>query len=222
MRLLVLTLILANGLYFAWAHGLMRAYGFGPTPQSEPQRLAGQINPEALRLLSIDDLKQIEAKVQADQAPKECLQAGPFDEAQTAVLRRALEAALPAAAWQLEAVRIPARWIIYMGKYTEPGALEKKQAQLAAMNIKSELLDNPALEPGFSLGGFDTQEKANEEMARLSQRGVRTARVVVEQSEGQGTRLNLPGLTAAVKPQLANIKAALAGKALKVCADSGH
>jgi hypothetical protein len=56
LRLLVLILILANGAYFAWSEGLLRAYGFAPAQQREPQRLAQQIKPEALRVLSAGEL----------------------------------------------------------------------------------------------------------------------------------------------------------------------
>ncbi|HXE22664.1 MAG TPA: hypothetical protein VN617_10100 [Rhodoferax sp.] len=52
MRLLVLLLVLVNGVYFAWSHDLLRAAGFGPEQQSEPQRLAQQIKPQELRLLN--------------------------------------------------------------------------------------------------------------------------------------------------------------------------
>ena len=40
LRSLALTLVLLNGVYFAWSQGLLLAYGFGPVAQSEPQRLA--------------------------------------------------------------------------------------------------------------------------------------------------------------------------------------
>jgi hypothetical protein len=43
LRLLVLALLLANGVYFAWGNSLLLPYGFGPTQQGEPQRLSQQI-----------------------------------------------------------------------------------------------------------------------------------------------------------------------------------
>jgi hypothetical protein len=52
LRLLVLLLILANGLYFAWSEGMLRAYGFAPAQQREPQRLTQQVRPEAIRVLT--------------------------------------------------------------------------------------------------------------------------------------------------------------------------
>ncbi|MBX9819002.1 MAG: SPOR domain-containing protein, partial [Burkholderiaceae bacterium] len=76
LRLFVLVLLLANGLFFAWSHGLLRAYGFAPASVSEPQRMAQQIKPESITLLSASEIKRVEAQVQADLAPKECLQAG--------------------------------------------------------------------------------------------------------------------------------------------------
>lgn len=217
LRLLLLALVLANGVYFAWTSGLLRAYGFAPAQQNEPQRVAQQIKPEALQVLSASEFKGVEAQVQADAAPKECLQAGPFDEPQTAALRQALENALPAGAWQLDVVAQPAHWIVYMGKYATAEALVKKRAELANMNLKIEALANPALEIGISLGGFDTEAAAKAELARLTQRGIRTARVVQEREAGNVSQLKLPALTDALKSRFDSIRPTLAGKPLKKC-----
>jgi hypothetical protein len=217
LRLLILALFLANGVYFAWSNGLMRGLGFAPAEQSEPQRLAQQIQPEALRIISAPEFKKVEEQVQSDLSPKECLQSGPFDEAQGAVLRKALEASMPAGSWQLDALLVPARWIVYMGKYPSVEALTKKRAELGTFNIKIEALSNPALEPGLSLGGFDTQAAATQELTRLNQRGIRTAHVVQERLESRVFQLKLPAVTEAFRPKLNEVKPALAGKLLKPC-----
>lgn len=217
LRLIVLALILANGVYFAWSQGLLRDYGFAPTSQREPQRLAQQLHPEMLTVLSVADMKRIEQQVQADLAPKECLRAGPFDDAQAAALRNVLDGALPAGTWQLDTVTLPARWTIYMGKFVNADALAKKKAELAAMNLKTEPLNNPSLELGLSLGGFGTQAAANAELQRLSQRGIRTARVVQEREEGRTTQLKLPAVSESLKARLADLKPALLGHPLKSC-----
>lgn len=216
LRVLLGVLILANGLYFAWAQGLMRAYGFAPVQQSEPQRMAQQIRPEAVHILTPTELKKEEALAQSDSAPKECLQSGPFDEAQTRVLRAALER-LPSGSWQLDVVDQPARWIVYMGKYANAEILAKKRAELANMNLKIEALTNPALEIGLSLGGFDSLDAATAELARFNQRGIKTARVVQERAASSAAVLKLPSVTAALKAQLEEIKPELAGKPLKKC-----
>ncbi len=222
MRLLLLALILANAAYFAWTQGFFRAYGLAPSQQSEPQRIGQQIKPEAVRLLTNGDLKRMEEQALAESAPKECLAAGPFDETQTTVLRKALEASLPPDAWQLDPVQIPEHWIVYMGKYADQEALIKKRTELSTMNLKIEALNNPELELGLSLGGFDTQSAAARELSRLSQRGIRTARVVLERPAGKGTSLKLPAVAEAMKPRLGEVRAALAGKSLHSCSESGH
>lgn len=217
LRLLVLLLLLVNGLYFAWTQNLLRPLGWGPTEQSEPQRVAQQIHPEAVRLLTPAEVAKVESQAQADLAPKECLQAGPFDETESAVLRRALESALPAGSWQLDTVRIPERWIIYMGKYPNAESLAKKRAELSGLNLTLEALQNPALEMGLSLGSFDTQAAANLQLQRLSQRGIRTARVVLERAEVRSTQLKVPAVSESGKARLQDLKSALAGKALSPC-----
>ncbi|WP_296916957.1 hypothetical protein [Polaromonas sp.] len=61
LRALVLALVLANAGYFAWTRGLLADYGFAPIAQSEPQRLTQQIRPEAMRLLTPDEARQLES-----------------------------------------------------------------------------------------------------------------------------------------------------------------
>lgn len=60
LRLLVLVLLLANAGYFAWTQGLLADYGYAPVIQSEPQRLTQQIRPEAMRLLTASEARQLE------------------------------------------------------------------------------------------------------------------------------------------------------------------
>lgn len=217
LRLLVLALVLLNGLYYAWSHDLLRDYGFAPARQSEPQRLAQQIRPEAVRILSPDEMRRAEAAVQAPPKPAECLQAGLFDEAQVTTLRRALEAALPPGSWLLDTAAEPARWIVYMGRYPSAEVLARKRAELASLNLRFEPLTNPELEPGLSLGGFATQAAANEELAALNRRGVRTARVVQERAEARGSLLKIPAADEALRARLDEAKPALAGKPLRSC-----
>jgi hypothetical protein len=217
LRLLVLLLILANGVYFAWSEGMLRAYGFAPAQQREPQRLAQQVRPDAIRVLTPAEFKRVEAQVHAELVPKECLMAGPFDDAQVASLRRVLESALAPDAWHIDTITVPARWIVYMGKFANAEALAKKQGELAAMKLVPQALTNPDLEIGLSLGGFATQAEATAELNKLTLRGIRTAKVLLERQEGKLSQLKLPAVTAEMKAQLADFKPSLAGKPLHSC-----
>lgn len=217
LRLLVLILILANGVYFAWSQGLLRAYGFAPTPQSEPHRVAQQIRPESIHVLTQVETKRAEAQDQAELAPRECLVAGPFDDAQAASLRHALEASLAPGSWQLDTVNVSARWIVYMGKFANAELLAKKRGELAAMRLVPHALNNPDMELGLSLGGFDTESEAVAELAKLSLRGIRTAKVVQERQEGRHNQLRLPVALPETIQRLGELKSALAGRALRSC-----
>lgn len=219
LRLFVLALILANGLYFAWTQGLLRAWGVAPTVQREPQRLDQQVRPEALRVLTTAERKRLDEQARK---PEECLAAGPFNTAQADTLRRALQASLPEGSWQMNDVDIPGRWIIYMGKYSDQASLEKKRSDLAALKVSAEVVRTPSLEPGLSLGSFPDQDSAERGLAKLGSRGIRTARVLQEVAPSRGTELRLPVVTDAMRPRLEAIKPQLAGLPLHDCRASGQ
>jgi hypothetical protein len=249
LRLLVLVLLLANAAYFAWTRNLLAPYGYAPATQSEPQRLAQQIRPEAMRILTpraspalpasspapavttpvVSNTSTVssttsavasltQASATASSGPTECLQAGLFNEEQTAVLRERLQSVLPAGSWVLESSVDTTRWMVYMGKYSSPEALAKKRGELRAINVSFEPLNNPALEPGLSLGNFGSKAEAEAEMTRVAKRGVHTAKVIQTRQEARGQTLKLPLVTPALRPQLDALKPQMAGKPLQTCA----
>lgn len=63
-RLLALLLVLLNAGYFAWSHGLLRAFGFSPVLQTETYRLTQQIRPELVRILPANEARGVEAAAQ--------------------------------------------------------------------------------------------------------------------------------------------------------------
>jgi hypothetical protein len=218
LRFFALLLILLNGLYFAWSQGLLQGLGFAPAQQTEPQRLNQQIKPEALRLLSAQEARLLGSAPRVASKPVECLQAGPFDERQGALLQQALEKSnLPTDAWVLETKITPARWIVYLGKFANAEALAKKRADLSSLKLKFQPLGNPALEPGLSVGRFETQAGANAARDALVRRGLRTARVVQEQAEVRGVVLRLPAADDSLRTRVNELKPALADQVLSRC-----
>lgn len=265
----MLLLLLGNAGYFAWSQGTLAPYGFAPAVQSEPQRLAQQVRPEALRILTPLEARQLEsvpgsatrpsvsaqvttsamastppapfspapasaaseatatlttlaspaqpASASSPAQPGQCLQAGLFNDEQTAALRTRLQGTLPTGSWAFESGIEPARWMIYMGKYSSPDALAKKRVELRQRSVSFEPLNNPALEPGLSLGNFSSQLDADTELARIAKRGVKTAKVIQAQAELRGQRLKLPAVTPALRTQLEAIKPQLLGKTLQAC-----
>jgi hypothetical protein len=222
LRLTVLLLVLANVGYYAWSHGLLAAYGFAPTSQSEPQRLTQQIEPDAMRILSPTEARQFENALQPASAAlvsnaAECLQVGLFNEEQSLVLRERLARALPAGSWALESAAGPARWLVYMGKFSSAEALDKKKAELRGLGVTFDAPNNTALGPGLSLGSFKTQAEADTELARIAKKGVKTARVIQERADQPGQTLKLPKVNAALRAKLDAIKPQLAGKDFQPC-----
>jgi len=153
----------------------------------------------------------------ASASTAECLQVGLFNEEQTVVLRERLQSVLPAGSWVLESAVEPARWMVYMGKYSSAEALAKRRGELQQMRVPFEALNNPALEPGLSLGTFTSQLDANAELDRITKRGVHAAKVVQAQLEVRGQKLRLPAVTASLRPKLEELKPQLAGKSLLAC-----
>ena len=214
LRLVALLLLLINGVYFAWSEGKLP--GLGPEQQTEPQRLQQQLKPDALRLLTKRELRQIESTT-ALAKPTECLQAGLFSQAQGELLRPVLASALPSDSWTLTPLLEPARWIVYMGKYASAAAMAKKRADLAPLNLQFETLQNPALKPGLSLGAYETQAAANAALGAFNRRGIRSARVLLERPETPGLMLRLARTDDALRARLDVLKPALGDKVLVPC-----
>ncbi|HEY1228846.1 MAG TPA: SPOR domain-containing protein [Ramlibacter sp.] len=212
LRLLILFLLLANAVYFAWAQGQLQPLGLAPAQQSEPHRVAQQVKPEAVRVLSAEEVRKLETASR----PAECLQAGPIEDTAVEPLRQVL-GAWPSGSWSLEPLSEPGRWIVYMGKYPSPENVAKKKSELRQIGVTFEPVANPELEPGLSLGGYPTQAEANQLLERLGVRGVHTARVVQERPEVKGQKLTVPAVNADLRGRLDDLRASLAGKTLRPC-----
>jgi hypothetical protein len=230
LRLIVILLLLANAAYYAWSHGHLAVLGLAPVPQTEPGRVAAQIKPEALRVLSNNEARGIEGTASAalapapvvqtpaasDAKPTECLQSAVLTDSVATAVRKATQG-LPSGSWTIEKVDEPGRWIVYMGKYNDPEVLAKKKSELRQLGVANEPLLSAKLEPGISLGGFASQASANEELNNLAKRGVRSAKVVQEIAPAKGPVLRLPAVDEALRGQLEPVKSALGTAALRTC-----
>ena len=220
LRLLVLLLVLVNASYYAWSQRLLAPYGYAPATQTEPERMAQQIKPESLLILSQQEtpkLQSVTPPAQLAPSAGECLQAGLFNDEQTLVLRARLIGTLPPGSWAIDATATPARWLVYMGKYNSEESVTKKKAELRALGVTFDALNNASLEPGLSLGDFKTQPEAEAGLAIVTKKGVKTAKVMLERAEQRGQRLTLPAVDAAMREKLEAIKPVLAGKPLQRC-----
>ena len=271
IRFLVL-LVAANLAWFFWAHGWRSS-----TPQTEPERLAQQMHPEAVQVQEApppDDgndasapqpavtvtrpapapalPEPVPAPVTVVEQPSEaaaaippiivtsptgepaapapeprsepkpeakprgvCLQAGAFNERQIEEVRRRA-AALPQGSWNVQAVNLPDRWMIYLPLPDEL-ALLARRAELRAQGIDT---DRPGAGhgTGLSLGRYSSEERARAGLQQLVAKGVRDARIVAERQSARAWTLRLPSATPELRERAQRtLGDALAGHTLQEC-----
>ncbi|WP_079416673.1 SPOR domain-containing protein [Thiomonas intermedia] len=151
MRTLLLALLLANLVFFAWSQGWMAGAGLGPVTQREPQRLALQIHPEQVHITPLASASATPASAPqpassapasapaepdpppsapapqdaaADGAPTVCRQIGPFGAMESAALAQA-QAALARAGLKAKAHNTPTpdQWMVLLGPFPSQDAM---------------------------------------------------------------------------------------------------
>lgn len=238
LRLFVLLLLLANGLFFAWSKGYLSQWGFAAASKNEPFRMAEQIAPERI-VIKQKDAPSAPPVTNSLPAPAPtqtpvattaqtplaatatCLTAGAFNDRQSTALKQTLSTKLPDLRWRFDTVTVPARWIVYMGKYPNNAARDLKKSQLDQINVRYEVLSESNLEPGLSLGSHSSQAAASQALQQLFKQGVRTARVLQEATEQKGQTLVVPAADEANRAKLNTVYATMAtqlgNKTLQVC-----
>jgi hypothetical protein len=235
LRFLLVLLLLANGLFYAWSNDYLSAWGLPAYTQRESFRLNEQIEPQrvvvsplpqthvalvATKTLDASSSHTLTASVPATK-PTLCLTAGVFDDSQSQAIKQVFNTQLSKLRWRFEATTTPARWIVYMGKYPNNNARELKKAELNQIKVSYETLSESKLEPGLSLGNHASQAAANQALQSLAKKGVRTARVLQESPEQQGQTLIIPAVDSTeldnVNAVYAALSTQLSGKVLQAC-----
>ena len=236
LRFIVLLLLAVNGFFYAWSNGYLSQWGWAAKFQRETFRLSEQIEPERIIIRPVNKAPPPAPSMTATTtvAPLStqtvatptavatiCLTAGAFNGGQSSAIKQALDSKLTNVRWRFETVNVPARWIVYMGKYANNTARDQKKTQLDQINVPYEALTEGELEPGLSLGSHATQALANQALQKLVRQGVRTARVLQELTEQTGQNLVVPALNEADRAKLNTVYASLSsqfvGKPLQAC-----
>jgi hypothetical protein len=177
LRWLVALLLVGNVVFFAWTRGWIDGLvGVRAIGDREPERLAKQVRPDSVRVLTP---QAVAAAASAAEARLACFEAGPFDDGGVAAAEAALATALPPGTWSRITTERAPGWIIYMGRFPNRDVLQKKEQELARLKVDYEEMRNAAeLEPGLMLGYFRERSDAAPALADLLRRGVQTARLV--------------------------------------------
>lgn len=221
LRWVLLLLVTANAVFFAWSQGLFAEQGWAPKRVSDPQRLQNEVQPSAVRLLNSgnDKTESVPPAVPALLAdPTSCLWIPGYTLAQADSLRQAMAGlSLPADAWSLTEARSNGRWIVYWGKFEKPEVMTQRKARLRQLNIDFREVTLPRLAPGLALGTFSNEAAAQEALQAVQAKGIKAARVALERAEAVSWALRLPAITEAQRSLVLSVGDALAGKTLLAC-----
>jgi hypothetical protein len=204
LKAVVIALLLANLAFFAWTEGWLDAVvGVRAIGDREPERLARQVRPEAIRIVS----PAAPAASAPVTAAATCLEAGPFTAAELVGAEASLRSTWPAApdgAWSAVKTDQPGTWIVYMGRYPNRETLNRKRIELARRNVPFDEVNSPAaLESGLSLGRFDARAGAVQALEQFVRQGIRSARVVELTAPASSYRLRVEPVDAALALLLA-------------------
>jgi len=225
LRRLVVLLLLANLAYFAWTQGWLDGLlGVRSQGDREPERLARQVRPETVIILPPSAADTAASAASADpptQGATACLEAGPFAISASVAAVAALQTAqppLPPGSWADVKIERPGSWIVYMGKYANREALGKKEEELRRTRVAfEEVRSPPELELGFSLGRFDQRALADKALEQITQRGIRTARVVELAAPATLRMLRVEKADKTLAAQLTALRSDALGKGFVPC-----
>jgi hypothetical protein len=227
LRALVLALALANAGYFAWTQGwLDEIIGVRADSQREPERLTRQVRPETVQILSAVSAgaatptaaAQVVANAASQPGEGACLEAGPFSATEVDAAASAVQAALPAGRWADLKTEKAGAWLVYMGRYGDRELFAKKKEEITRMKLPfEEVRNSPNLEPGLSLGRFDERARAEQALAALALRGVKSAHVVEITPPISTHVLRVDAADEALVKQLGELKSAALGKGFAPC-----
>jgi hypothetical protein len=153
LKTIVLALLVINFGYFANSQNWLTLLTGGDATQREPERIAKQINADAITVTPVSALAKLPAQ-------NPLMPVLTTSEAELCKQEREV-------------------WLIYMGPYATAALSEKKKAELKKIGIATNNVTKASLPIGLSLGQFETEAAARLELKRLSAKGIKTATILL-------------------------------------------
>lgn len=225
MKLAFLLLLAANLAVFAWQRG---AFGSLPDSGRETERVARQIEPERIRVLTPEQARELRDKAramppQADAgttlAGAACVEFGDFTETQVARVRARLDALALGDRLESRTVDAPGWFMVYVPPFKTRAEADRAAAQLREQGVKDFLVigDSSPMRFGIALGSFRDQDLANRHLADLQKRGVKSARVADKPSSEPATRFVVRGADASLAASLQTLQKEFGATRLAAC-----
>jgi hypothetical protein len=225
MRTVFLLLVLANVAFFAWSRFLAP-----PDPGLDSRPLERQIEPDKLRIVAPAELaRAVGAKPKPPPAPDPvkaaeppiiaCLEWGSFAPAEAPRAEKVLDPLGLGPRLGRHQVEEAANWWVHMPPQGSRLAAQRKAAELKSLGISEYFIiqDEGPYRWSLSLGVFRAEAAADEHLAALRRKGVRTARVTQRELQVPKVWLRIAKVDAALDARLKEIALAFPGSELREC-----
>lgn len=215
MRLLFFILLLANGLFFAYAW-------FGPGAQaSGDARIIGQqLNPQKIRLLAPDQVSALTRKSEPPKLARTCFEWGAFAGADAARAEQALEPlALGTKLTQRRQEDAAGFWV-YVPPLASRQSATQKAGEFKRLGVDDYFIvpDDPKWRNAISLGIFKTEEAAKARLAALRAKGVKSAIAGARESQAGKIYFQVREADPALAAKLNALKLGFPGSDVRECA----
>jgi hypothetical protein len=239
MRIVFYVLLLANLAFFAWSW-------LARTGSGEAQLLDQQLHPEAIRLLTPEQVAKAAAKQvppapakpaagAPEKAPAEtqaaakapepvkvaaCLELGAFNSAEAARVEQALGPLALGPRLSQRRVEETAGFWVFIPPQANRQSANVKVAQLKKLGVGEFFVvqDDPELRYAISLGVFKSREAARSRLAELRAKGVRSARVGARETQVPKVFFTVREVPEPVAARLNELRQSYPGAELKDCA----
>ena len=199
MKVLVFLLVLANLLFYAFSTGLIGTGG-----SNESGRIGQQLHPDRIRIVASGDapapeiapdepVAAVEPAVEA--AAPACLRWASVTKIEAERVGRVISGGF--ADFSLEQKVLGAEasgWWVHIPAQANRAAADKKARELKALGVTDYfIVQDGASRNAISLGIFSTEKGAQEHLAKLQARGVRSARVGTRPDKEGNLQLEVRG-----------------------------
>jgi hypothetical protein len=227
MKLALLLLLLINVALYAWQQG---AFGRFVESGREPERLARQIEPDRIRVLSEREVQTLRERASqaraaaATPAPldltaaQSCVEFGDFAASDVSRAEAALVQLGLGSRQTTRAVELPGYYMVYLPPFKSRPEADRAVVDLGQRGVKDVVVFNDGpLRFGVGLGSFRDAEGAKSHAAALDKLGVKNIRVSDKPTAAVGTRFQLRELDAATAQQLATIRKEFPAQSVRPC-----
>jgi hypothetical protein len=223
MKQALLALVVVNVLLYIYQQGWL---GFTPESGREPQRVAQQIAPDSLRVLTAAEIAKLRSTLQPgkDSAlgiTQSCTEFGDFAAEALARVQPRLAALNIKDRLTTVEVEAPGWFLVYVPPLQSRGDADARARELRQQSGVQDLFvigEASPLRNAIALGSFREREVATAFLGDLERKGVKGARLADRPSTIAATRFRIRDVDAALAQQLVRLQEEFPQQKLAPCA----